>query len=73
MPILILQKGIVEVVWSKGTRKHGHGVPKVLVYCHPFVRGQVRDRFSVATQHQEALAQEVLVAVKDEAPVGVFG
>jgi hypothetical protein len=72
MPILVLQKGIVEMDWREGVAKHAGCAGQLFVQIGPFGSGQVRDMLKMPSEDEKAVPKQVLVVVQDEAPIRTF-
>ncbi len=57
MPILILKKSVVEVIWTKGLSQSSRSYAYLLVQIDPLILQNLADDFGVTTQYQEALTQ----------------
>lgn len=72
MPILILEKGIVEVLGLECTVQHLGGASHLPMQVRPFRWRNEGHHFQVTSQDQEAFPEQVLIAIQDQPPPAAF-
>ena len=68
--IRVLKEGVVEVLGREGTAKALGCPPQLAPQIRPFLLRQRRDVLDVAAKDDDQLAEEILVAVERDPPVG---
>jgi len=69
VPILVLEKSVVEVGRSKAAPERVCCDREVGQQGHPFLLGEAGRMLFVPTKSEKALSEKVLVVVEDKTPV----